>query len=73
MPSLSDQIPHLSTTEKLAVMETLWSSLHQAVEDSTPPDWHRELLEERMNLIESGKAVYEDWNQVKRELRERTS
>jgi Putative addiction module component len=73
MPSLCDQIPNLSTAEKLVAMEALWSSLHQNFEDSAPPDWHREILNQRMALIESGEAVYEDWNQVKNELRERTA
>jgi len=31
------------------------------------------ILENRMNLIQSGEAVYEDWQQVKKELRERTA
>jgi len=73
MPTLCDQIPNLTTAEKLVAMEALWSSLHQNFEDSAPPDWHREILNHRMELIESGQAVYEDWNQVKKELRERTS
>ena len=71
MPTLRDQIPNLSTAEKLIAMEDLWSSLHQTFEDSSPPNWHREILNERMGLIESGQAVYEDWNQVKKELRDR--
>lgn len=54
-------------------MEALWSSLHQNFEESGPPDWHREILNRRMKLIESGEAVYEDWNQVKKELRIRTA
>ncbi len=73
MPTLCDQIPNLSTAEKLVAMEALWSSLHQTFEDSAPTDWHREILNQRMSLIESGEAVYEDWNQVKNELRERTA
>jgi len=71
MPSVCDQIPNLTIAEKLVAMEVLWSSLHQTFEDSDPPDWHRQLLLGRMELIESGTAVYEEWNQVKRELRER--
>lgn len=71
MSGLTEQIPNLSTAEKLSAMEALWSSLHQTLQDSMPPDWHRELLENRMNLIQSGEAVYEDWQQVKKELRER--
>ena len=54
-------------------MEALWSSLHQTLEESDPPDWHREILRNRMALIESGEAVYEDWNQVKAELRNLTA
>ena len=73
MSNVCDQIPHLTNAEKLLAMEALWSSLHQTFEDSDPPDWHRELLNGRMELIESGEAVYEDWNQVKKEVRERTA
>ena len=71
MPNVCDQIPNLSIAEKLAAMEVLWTSLHQTFEESAPPDWHRELLQGRMDLIESGKAVYQDWSEAKKELRER--
>ena len=68
MTHLIDEIPKLSTAEKLAVMEALWSDLHGSLEESAPRDWHRGILEERMRLIESGAAVYEDWDRVKQEL-----
>jgi hypothetical protein len=71
MSDVCDQIPNLTTAEKLIAMEALWSSLHVVYEAADPPDWHRDLLQKRMNLIESGEAVYEDWNRVKSELRER--
>lgn len=73
MQALSEQIAHLSTVEKLSMMEALWSSLHQTIDETAPPDWHREILESRMNLIQSGEAVYEDWDRVKNELRSRTA
>lgn len=73
MQTLCDQIPQLSTVEKLAMIEALRNSLHQTIEESAPPDWHREILESRMNLIQSGDAVYEDWDLVKSELRSRTA
>lgn len=71
MKNVFDQIPNLSTAEKLEAMEALWSSLHQVYEQSAPPDWHRELLQRRMELIESGQARYQDWDLVKNELKER--
>ncbi len=73
MSPLIAEIPKLSTAEKLAVMEALWVDLHGALEETEPPEWHREILEGRMRLIESGEAVYEDWSQVKHELRDRTA
>ena len=69
--NVCDQISNLSTEEKLIAMEALWSSLHGFFEETEPPDWHRELLQKRMKQIESGEAIYEDWNQVKSELRGR--
>ncbi|MBG7608295.1 MAG: addiction module protein [Verrucomicrobia bacterium] len=71
MSNVCEIIPTLSTTEKLAVMEALWSSLHDTFELEPPPAWHEPVLDERMKLIESGDAIYEDWNQVKNELRAR--
>ena len=71
MQNVCDQIPKLSTEEKLLAMEALWSSLHQTFEDTPPPDWHREVLQQRMQQIEAGAAVYQDWNRAKIELRGR--
>jgi hypothetical protein len=71
MSPFADEIPKLSMAEKLAVMEALWSDLHENFEESAPPDWHREILEGRMRLIQSGEAVYEDWSRVKNEFRNR--
>ncbi len=73
MPNVCEQIPSLTTAEKLMAMEALWCSLHQNFEESDPTDWHREILNRRMKMIESGEAVYEGWKLVKKELRERTA
>lgn len=71
MADVIEMIPGMSTVEKLAAMETLWTSLHHTFEETPPPEWHREILEERMEKIKSGEAIYENWNQVKNELRAR--
>ena len=71
MSNVSEIIPTLSTTEKLAAMEALWTSLHDTWELGEPPKWHEQILEDRAKLIESGDAVYQDWDQVKNELRSR--
>ncbi len=69
MPNVCDQIPGLTTAEKLAAMEALWSSLHDTFEAESPPEWHLEILNQRKALIESGNAVYQDWDEVKKELK----
>ncbi|MDP4647652.1 MAG: addiction module protein [Akkermansiaceae bacterium] len=71
MATVLESIPGMSTAEKLAAMESLWSSLHEYFESNPPPEWHREILEQRMNQIESGESVYESWDDVKRQLRAR--
>lgn len=71
MPDVLKMIPEMSTAQKLAAMESLWSSLHHALEETPPPEWHREILAGRMAKIQDGDAVYEDWNGVKKELRAR--
>jgi len=71
MADVIELIPGMSTTEKLAAMESLWTSLHNNFEETPPPEWHREILEMRMKSIQTGDAIYEDWDQVKKELRTR--
>lgn len=71
MSNVCEIIPTLSTTEKLAAMEALWTSLHEKFEGDDSPEWHGRILDERMNLIKSGEAVYQDWDRVKSELRTR--
>lgn len=71
MADVPETIPEMSTAQKLAAMESLWSSLHHTFDETPPPDWHREILAESMAKIESGEAAYQDWNKVKKELRAR--
>ena len=48
------EIQSMSTTERLQAMELLWRSL-SASEDKLPsPDWHGEVLSERLAKVEAG-------------------
>ena len=58
----------LDTQGKLAAMERLWSSLHSEIESTEPPAWHKEILDERRRLIESGEAEYVPWSEVRHQL-----
>jgi putative addiction module component (TIGR02574 family) len=56
LPSLP--LDEMSVEEKLQTIELIWDSL-AGKEDSLPtPDWHRDVLEERVRQIESGEAEF---------------
>ena len=57
----------MSTGEKLQVMEFLCSALSPHYAQETPA-WHAEVLAERENALED---EFEDWEDVKGELRDR--
>ena len=64
-PAIKEALAKMSTAEKLQVMEFLWSALssHFQVES---PAWHDAILDERAHATED---EFEDWEDVKRELR----
>ncbi len=52
------QIQSMSTTERLHAMELLWRSF-SASEDKLPsPDWHGEVLSERLAKVEAGEGKF---------------
>ena len=61
---------HMSTPEKLRLMEALWQDLSGKETDVPSPDWHRDVVLERDRLIESGEESFIDWESAKKELRE---
>jgi hypothetical protein len=48
----------MSRAERLAAMEALWDSLVEEEAEIESPDWHRDILGERKQKIESGKAEF---------------
>lgn len=66
--SNSISIKKLSTSEKIELMEKLWSDL-SASADYSPPDWHGEELADRKNAVREGKSTYSNWEEAKKEIR----
>jgi putative addiction module component (TIGR02574 family) len=58
-------IQRMPLSEKLQIMEALWEDLRSHVEESSIPDWHKELLDDRRKAVEAGKEKVLDWNEVK--------
>jgi putative addiction module component (TIGR02574 family) len=70
--SVQLKIDQLTMTEKLRIMEELWDDL-RARADVAVPQWHKDVLDRRAKLVESGEAQFEDWETAKKRITERTS
>ena len=48
----------MTPSERLQVMEAIWDSLLHDEAEITTPQWHKDVLEDRKNRIESGQAEF---------------
>jgi hypothetical protein len=64
-------LSEMTTAEKLRVMEALWADLSSKAGSFESPQWHADILREREQRVAEGKEAYIDWDQAKREIRER--
>lgn len=67
------QIDQMSVAEKLSLMEQLWEDLRARAEGVPMPQWHKDTLDERQQLIQNGEAQFEDWQTAKKRITEQTS
>jgi putative addiction module component (TIGR02574 family) len=67
--TVKDQVLQLPKEEKLKIMEALWDSLTQDVEDFESPEWHENALKETLSSYEQGREEVVDWEEAKKRLR----
>ena len=65
------EIEKMTLEEKLRAMEALWADLSRNEQDIQSPPWHEQLLKEREERVKSGQEKFENWEDAKRELRDR--
>ena len=51
-------ISHMSTEERLQMMEALWDTLSRETPDCLNSEWHETILAERSQKIKEGKATF---------------
>jgi putative addiction module component (TIGR02574 family) len=68
-----DEIRQLPLQEKLKVMEAIWESIAPSEEQLDVPQWHKDILDEREQLIREGKAKFIDWETAKKEIKKSIS
>jgi small-conductance mechanosensitive channel len=66
-------LDEMSLSSKMELMEALWDHLSRAPEQLESPEWHREILEERRQRLQSGEETLSDWDAAKQEIRRRIS
>ena len=66
-------LKEMTVSEKISIMEEIWSDLSSVDESYSPPDWHGRILEERSRLAASGEIGFTDWNTAKKQIKERVS
>ena len=57
-PDLS--LDALSTTDKIALMERLWAELPQRPQELPFPNWHGDVLAERIAAVREGRTALVD-------------
>ena len=61
----------MTTAEKLRAMEAIWVDLTRNADSFESPAWHADVLRERGQRVAEGQENYIDWDEAKRQLRER--
>ena len=69
--SVNLPIEDLTLPEKLALLERLWSDLSRRPQDVPSPEWHGDVLAERIAAVREGRSQFVEWNEAKKRLRER--
>ena len=61
-------IERMTEDERLRTMELLWTSLTRTPEDVASPDWHGEVLADRLAKIERGEGDFLNLAEAKARL-----
>lgn len=63
-------IRQMSLPEKLALFEALWTEMSFEPEHIEIPQWHKDILDERLQAAELGEVEVIDWEIAKEQIRD---
>ena len=66
------ELRKLPPTEKLKIIEALWSDLAADDESFASPGWHEDALRETEAQFAAGRIKVLDWEDAKKQLRRRS-
>lgn len=58
----------LSPDEKLEYIQALWDHFAEHPEDVPVPDWHRQVIAERLGAYRRGEMTARPWSEIREEL-----
>jgi len=61
----------LSVDEKIDYLQSLWDRITASPESIPVPDWHREILDERLKDLEADSDAGDTWEAVQERLRKK--
>ncbi len=67
--ALMPTLERLSVSERLDLIERIWDTLPESVEPSDVPDWHIEILKERLAEAEANPGEGITWEEFKAKMR----
>jgi putative addiction module component (TIGR02574 family) len=59
----------LSVNEKIDYLQSLWDRIAATPESIPVPEWHREILDERLRDLEADPNAGDSWDVVQKRLR----
>jgi putative addiction module component (TIGR02574 family) len=62
-------LSELTLAQKLDLMEAIWDDLAKHEEKLESPYWHEQVLKDREEAIEAGKATVSDWAEAKERIK----
>lgn len=68
--SIEISLESMSVSEKIRLLENVWSSLCNKTGDVRSPEWHSKILEDRKQRLDQGKASISPWKEAKARLLE---
>lgn len=67
--NLALNIEQFDLPTKIEAMEQLWASLSSETYQPITPNWHQDVLQQRLQAVETGKSEFLDWQTAKARLR----
>jgi putative addiction module component (TIGR02574 family) len=58
------ELHKLSVKDKIKVVQTLWNDIAKKQSLDTLPVEHKKILDQRIQLIDSGKANFKSWTEI---------